>query len=150
MHHRQRRDRISIISAVSVSPRRQRLGLYYRLHETNINQVLACDFVRHLLRHLRGPVILIWDNGRIHKGDPVRALCRRFPRLRLEAFPSYAPELNPDEGVWSLAKRSLANGRPDNLAELRAHLLATLRSIGRSQQRLRWCIKQSALPLFLP
>ncbi len=120
------------------------------MHETNINQELACDFVRHLLHHLRGPVILIWDNGRIHKGDPIRLLCRRFPRLRLEAFPSYAPELNPDEAVWSLAKRSLANGRPDDIGELKVHLAFTLRSIARSQRRLRWCLTQSALPIFLP
>jgi transposase len=150
LRHRYRRDRISVISAVSLSPRRRRLGLYYRLHETNINQVLVCDFVRHLLRHLRGPIILIWDNGRIHKGDPIRSLCRRFPRLRLEAFPSYAPELNPDEGVWSLAKRSLANGRPDDVPELKAHLASTLGSIARSQRKLRWCLTQSALPLLLP
>ena len=26
-------------------------------------------------------------------------------RLYLEHFPAYAPELNPDEGVWSLTKR---------------------------------------------
>jgi len=132
-----------------MSPRRHRIGLYYRLHETNITQITAGAFVRHLLRHLRGPVFLIWDNGKIHKGDPSRALLRRFPRLRVESFPSYAPELNPDEGVWSLAKRTLANGRPDNVPELKAHLALTLRAIAKSPKRLRWCSKQSALPLFL-
>ena len=149
VRYRYRRDKISIISAVSMSPRRLRIGLYYQLHETNITQITACEFVRHLLRHLRGPVFLIWDNGNIHKGDPIRALLHRFPRLRVEFFPAYAPELNPDEGVWSMAKRTLANGRPDNIPELKAHLALTMRGIARSQRRLRWCIKQSALPLFL-
>ena len=43
---------------------------------------------------------------------------RWHPRLHLEYFPSYAPELNPDEGVWSLAKRDLANGCPLDADEL--------------------------------
>ncbi len=98
--HLYRRDKISVISGISVSPRRNRFGLYYRLHpKKNVKHPQVCEFLRYLLRHLRGPVIVLWDNGRPHKGAAVRDLCRRFPRLRLEAFPSYAPELNPDEGV---------------------------------------------------
>ena len=149
VRYRYRHDKISIISAISMSPRRRRIGLYFRLSEENFTQIEVCEFVRHLLRHLRGPVFLLWDNGNIHKGDPIRALLRRVPRLRLEFFPSYAPELNPDEGVWSLAKNTLANGRPDDISELKTHLALTMRRTARSQRSLRWCIRQSALPLFL-
>ena len=149
LYHRQRRDRISVISGVSVSPRRRRLGLYYSLHAKNIQHPEVCAFLRHLLRHLRGPVVLVWDNGSIHKGDAIRALCRVFPRLHLYRFPSYAPELNPDEGVWKLAKQRLANGRPDTQRELWRHLRWSLDRIRRSPQRLRGCIRQSDLPPFL-
>src|SRR5256884_5670816 len=56
-HHRQgRRDKISVISGISVSPQRQRLGLYYLLFFDNIGQEEVCVFLRELLRHLRGPV----------------------------------------------------------------------------------------------
>jgi transposase len=149
LYHRQRRDRISVISGISVSPRRRRLGLYYRLHAKNIQHPEVCDFVRHLLRHLRGPVVLLWDGSPIHKGEAIRCLCRRFPRLHLYAFPGYAPELNPDEGVWKLAKQALANGRPDDLDELRRHLRLTLDRTRRSPRRLRGCVQQSDLPPFL-
>ena len=148
--HRYRRDKISVISGISVSPIRHRLGLYYRLHvKKNVKHPQACEFLRHLLRHLRGPVIVLWDNGRIHTGDPIRELCRRFPRLRLEAFPSYAPELNPDEGVWNLAKRVLANERPDDAAELATHLTDSLEALRRSPKKLRACVNHSELPFFL-
>ena len=30
---------------------------------------------------------------------------REGSRIHLEQFPSYAPELNPDEGVWNYLKR---------------------------------------------
>jgi transposase len=149
-HHWSRHDRISVISGVSVSPRRRRIGLYYQLHLTNIHQTEACAFVRLLLRHLRGPVIVVWDNGNIHQGDPVRALCRAFPRLRLERFPPYAPELNPDEGVWTTTKRTLANGRPDCQDELAAQLITALEELRRNPRNLRACITGSDLPPFLP
>jgi transposase len=39
-------------------------------------------------------VILIWDNASIHKGERIREVCDRFPRLHLVYLPPYAPELN--------------------------------------------------------
>lgn len=149
LRHWQRHDRISVISGVSVSPRRQRLGLYFQLHDANLHAAEVCAFLRMVLRHLRGPVIVVWDNGHIHKGPLVRALCAAFPRLHLEPLPPYAPELNPDEGVWTLAKGALANGRPDSREALRCDLLAALRRTGGSQRLLRACFTQSELPPFL-
>ncbi len=145
LRHRYRRDKISAISGVSVSPRRKRLGLYYRLHSKNIQQGEVCEFLRYLLRHLRNDVIVLWDNGRPHKGDLIRKLCSQFPRLHLERFPGYAPELNPDEGVWNHLKQKLANGRPDDCEELMYELIRILVKIRESQPLLRGCIHQSEL-----
>jgi transposase len=146
----QRHDKISVISAVSVSPRRRHLGLYYQLHLANIHHAEVCTFLRHLLRHLRGPVVVLWDNGRIHRGQVIRDFCRAFPRLHVAFFPAYAPELNPDESVWHRAKAALANGRPDDLTVLATHLRASLTRLRHSQRALRGCITQSDLPSFLP
>jgi transposase len=149
LRHWARRDKLSVISGVSLSPRQRRLGLYYQWHRKNIQQAEASAFLRHLLRHLRGHIIVLWDNGRPHGGEPIRGLCRRFPRLHLERFPAYAPELNPDEGVWTLTKATLANGRPDDLDALLGHLLESLADVRRSQAKLRGCVFQSDLPPFL-
>ncbi len=73
----------------------------------------------------------------------------RTPRLRLGALPPYAPELNPDEGVWNHAKGNLANGRPDCRQTLQAELLVTLLEIRSSQRFVRGCITASELPPFL-
>ena len=143
LRHRHRRDRISVISGLSISAVRHRMGLYYRMQRTNIDGLGVCAF----LRHLRGHVIIIGDNASIHRGEPVRELCRRFARLHLVALPGYAPELNPDEGVWSLTKASLANGRPDDVAELDVHLADTLQDLRRSPSKLRACVHRSGLPL---
>jgi transposase len=149
IHQRYRRDKISVISGVSVSPRRQRLGLFYQLYFQNIGQEEVCEFLRHLLRHLRGPVIALLDNSRTHHGEPLDDLLRQHARLRIEYFPSYAPELNPDEGVWSQSNGDLANGRPDDIEELVHDLIRSIDRIRRSPSKLRGCILQSDLPPFL-
>ena len=150
IHHRYRHDRISVISALSVSPKRRWLGLYSRFHQKNILGNDVADFLRHLLRHLRGHVIVIWDNARIHRCQPVRDLCGRYKRLHLEALPPYAPELNPVEAAWGYTKGTLANGRPDDKSELLQDLVETVNGLTRSQRRLRGLVRKSDLPPFLP
>jgi hypothetical protein len=92
----------SVISGISVSPRRQHLGLYYQLYFDNIGQEEVCFFLRERLRHVRGPVIVLLDNSSTHQGQPLRQLLRQHPRLHIEHFPSYALELNPmkEFGLW--------------------------------------------------
>ena len=148
-HRQARRDKISVISAISVSPQRQHLDLYYLLYFDNIGQEEVCLFLRELLRHLRGSVIVLLDNSSTHDGEPLRQLLRRYPRLHIQHFPSYAPELNPDEGVWSLAKRHLANGCPLDADELMNEVIRSIDQIRTSPDKLRGCILESDLPNFL-
>lgn len=148
-HRQGRRDKISVISGISLSPRRHRLSLYYLLFFDNIGQEEVCRFLRELLRHLRGPVIALLDNSSTHKGGPVEQLQRQHRRLRIEHFPAYAPELNPDEGVWSLAKGELANSCPRDVDELMEDILRSINGIRSSPEKLRGCILQSELPSVL-
>jgi len=149
-YHRQgRRDKVSVISGISVSPRRQRLGLYYQLYFDNIGQEEVCCFLRELLRHLRGTVIVLLDNSSTHKGRPLEQLLRKHRRLHIEHFPAYSPEMNPDEGVWSLAKRALANSCPTDLEELVEQVIHSINSVRISADKLRGCIVHSELPSFL-
>ena len=94
-------------------------------------------------------MIVLLDNASIHKGKPIRELCRRYPRLHLEFLPPYTPELNPDEGVWADAKARLANGRPDDLDALYRRLYATLRGLKQSPRRLRRYVHPSELSPFV-
>jgi transposase len=88
-------------------------------------------FLKHLLRHIPGKLLVIWDGAPIHRGQPVKDFLAQggAQRIRLEQFPSYAPDLNPDEGIWNYLKRvELGNVCCLNLAHLRRHLrLATAR-----------------------
>lgn len=150
IEHRYQHDRISAISGIAVSPKRFHCSLYCQLYEDNIQSEEVAEFLRHLLRQIPGHLIVLLDNGKIHRGDPIKELLSRTSRLHLEPFPPYAPELNPDEGVWNNIKKTLANGRPDNKVELMDILSEEICQMAASQTILRGCIKQSELPSFLP
>jgi transposase len=150
VRHRYRRDKISAISAVTVSARRRRVGLYIHFHpDQNITHVEVAVFLRALLRHLHGHVLVVWDGGSIHKGPDVRTLLARCPRLHVERFPGYAPELNPDELVWAHFKAALANGRPDDLDELLEALCRLTTTVRTRPDLIRSFIAGSDLPPFL-
>lgn len=138
-----------MISGISLSPKRHHLGLYYLLFFDNIEQQEVCVFLRELLRHLRGPIIALLDNSTTHQGEPLEKLLRQHPRLRIEHFPAYAPELNPDEGVWCQSKQKLANSCPKDIEELMRNVIRSINGIRSSPKKLRGCILQSELPVFL-
>lgn len=139
-------DRISAISALAVSPKRRRLALYLHLRTRNLTGLDVRAFLKHLLRHLRGPVVLLWDRGTIHRRSEVTQWIRRHPRLQVEPFPAYAPELNPAEYVWNQADRALANSAPTDLVQLNGMLRHSVRRIRGSQKLLWSCIYASDLP----
>ena len=150
LRHRYRHDRISAISGIAVSPKRFHCTLYCQLYEDNIQAEEVAVFLRHLLRQVRGHLIVLLDNGKTHRSDPVGELLARTSRLHLVPFPPYAPELNPDEGVWNHLKSTLANGRPDTQVELMDVLADEICRLAASQSLLQGCIQQSNLPPFLP
>ena len=120
------RDKVSVIAALSVAPTLRRLGLYWLADPKHyVTAETVVKFLRELLKHLRGRVIVVWDGGTNHQGPLIRAFCARHPRLHLERLPAYAPDLNPVEQLWSHLKHGrLANFVPENLP----HLDQTIRS----------------------
>lgn len=139
--------KISAISALSISPKRKRIALYARFHpDKNIKSPEVAQFLRHLLKHIRGHVVLLWDGSRTHKGVMVREFIYKHPRLHCYRFPGYAPELNPDEFVWYLLKRKLSNSVPRDLRHLKQLLHSPLQRVQQSQKLLWSCVYLSDLP----
>lgn len=146
LRHSYRRDRISVISALTVSPCRGRLGLYARFHRNNITGVEVLGFLCNLQRHLHRPIVLLWDGGPIHRRRIVTEyLASRQSRFHVYRFPAYAPELNPDEYVWTQSKRDLANTTPKDIDELGEDLRTALTRLGNSQELLKACLHMSTL-----
>ena len=96
------RDHLSAISAITPDGR---LVMQVQDHAYGSEDVVR--FLRLLLRKLTGKLIVIWDGSPIHRGKVVKAFLAKgaAKRLRLVQLPGYAPELNPDEGIWNYLKR---------------------------------------------
>jgi len=139
--------KISAISAVTVSPKRKRFGLYARFYACrDIRAKQLEQFLRHLCRHLRGPVVLLWDRSPLHRSRIAQEFLRRHPRIQAFHFPGYAPELNPDEFIWTNLKRSPANSVPKDTGHLKQLLHRPLQRLRQSQRLLRSCVHASDLP----
>jgi transposase len=139
-------DKLSSINALVVSPKRKRIALYLQFRKRSFKGPDVKRFLQHLSRPVHGPIIILWDGGKIHHHHEVTAWLHAHPRLHIEPFPGYAPELNPSEFVWSQADSALANSSPEQLDSLKAMLLATKRRLLRSQDLLWSCIYASDLP----
>jgi len=95
-------DKVSVLGGLSVSPDRRRLGFYFAAEPNGfITADRVAEFLRDLLRHPRGNVIVVWDNDGNHKSAVVREFLKKNRRLRLEMRPPWAPDHNPVEAVWS-------------------------------------------------
>jgi putative transposase len=145
-HHIFKQGKISTIGALTVSPKRKHLALYLHFHTQNLTGLEVKAFLQYLLRHLRGPIILLWDRGSIHNRQEVADYLHRHPRVQMEYFPAYAPELNPAEYIWNQADRALCNTAPKNLAELQTLLCTSVDRLHSSQQLLWSCIYAADLP----
>jgi transposase len=90
-------------------------------------------FLQLLLREIRGKILVIWDGASIHRCEAIKNFTSKggAHRLHLERLPAYAPELNPQEGIWNLLKRvELKNVCCQNLQQVRQELV-------RAKERLR-------------
>ncbi|MBX3354489.1 MAG: transposase [Phycisphaeraceae bacterium] len=143
-----RRDRLSAISAITVSPRSRRLGLYFDVLRHNVRTEHFAAFLERLLRRTRRRLVVVLDRLNVHRAA-ARELRERYgDRIHFEWLPPYAPELNPDEQVWNRAKYTdLANFIPDRIDTLGHELVHSFRRTASSQQLLRSFFNHARLPL---
>jgi transposase len=149
LHSWDRRDRISAISCVTVSPRQRRLNLYFQLLPDNktVKADHIVDYLRNLKAQLGGGFTVIWDGSKIHsKSGLVRNYLENHPEVVAETLPAYAPELNPDEGVWGWTKYGkLSNLAANDTSELRTKVTGGIYELKRSPTLLHSMIKETGL-----
>jgi transposase len=142
-----RRDRLSAISAITLSPVQARPNLYFEVYPHHIYGDQVVGFLADLHRAL-GPLTVVWDRGPIHdKAGVVQEWLRKHPGVVTEKLPAYAPDLNPDEGVWGWAKYGqLANLAADNTDQLWDHVIEQLVTAKCTPKLLNGFIRETRLP----
>jgi transposase len=96
------RQSISAASAVTA-----RGGFWYATYRGGLNAELFITLLRQMMRYRSKPVHVVVDGLPAHKTALVKAyVASTKGMLTLHFLPGYAPELNPDELVWSHVKRT--------------------------------------------
>ena len=142
------RKKVSVIGGISVSPTARRLGFYFATEPDGFYTAdKVVEYLRDLLQHLRGPVIVVWDRGPNHRGEVIREFLRKNKRLRLEMLPPWAPDHNPVEAVWSWLKYGeLANFAPLDLEQLDDEIIDRLIELKFAPELLKALWDRSELP----
>ena len=144
------REKVSVAAALWLTPRRDQLGLYLQtLVNDFFNPWNVAAFLQALLVAVPGRVVVVWDWGTMHKGDPIRQTQDVYcDRITLERLPPSAPILNPVEWLWSWLKYDrLCNFAAKNALELNQHVFAELTEVRRDQELLRSLFHASDLPM---
>ena len=102
------RQSISAASAVSSTG-----AFWFATYAGALTGPLFVDLLRRMMRGRRKPLQLILDGLPAHKALAVKDYVAGLDgKLTVHYLPGYAPDLNPDELVWSHAKRTGNARRP--------------------------------------
>ncbi len=121
------RDHLSVIGGLTWDG-----SLYMQAQPTSLGSAGVIRFLRHLLQHIPGRILLLWDGARIHTSDEMREFLAldTVERLVHEHFPAYAPELDPQEYVWRQLKHvDLRNLTSYSLDELWVRMRAATKRL---------------------
>lgn len=97
---------------------------------------------------LGGPIVLVWDNVRLH----LTAGMREWAAANVHWFtifqlPAYAPDLNPQEGIWSLVKREAGNRAAADLAQITKAVKRRLKQIQYRPDIVDGCLAGTGLAI---
>ena len=124
------------------------MDFFFQLHDRNIDTSLLIPFLCDLHHCFRRRVVLIWDNLRAHFKTAKYFAIKHPSWFRFEPLPSYCPELNPVEGVWSYVKHGCqANFAPTDVDHLRQQTTGSLSSLRRNQNLLPGFLEHTKLLL---
>jgi len=122
-------------------------NFYFRLFAGSIRAPQVVEFLKHLRRHLRRPLLIVWDRLAAHRSALVRDfIAAQNGRIAVEYLPAYAPELNPVEYVWGYWKQhELPNVCPKDYWQLSRQARHTLRRMRRRPTLIVAFWKQASL-----
>ena len=134
------RDHLSAISGITLDGR-----LFMQVRRASYDAEAVVGFLRVLLRKISGKIVLIWDGSPLHRGEVIKAFLKRraAKRLHLEQLPGYAPDLNPDEGIWNYLKRvELGNVCCGDLDQLHQELIRARERLRHKKEIIKSCSRQ--------
>lgn len=110
----------------------------YSVKDGNINGEVFVEFLKHLIRDRKDPLILLVDHATFHGSKLVRDFVSAHrTKLRIFFLPKRAPEMNPDEQVWNEIKTNRIGKQPvKDKKDLKKRLYSALGSLQKKTKRI--------------
>jgi transposase len=143
LHHTLSRDHLSVIGAVGVHER-----LYFQIYKEAISSAEVIRFLDHLRCVVPGKLLIVWDGAPIHRSKAIRQYLHDGAAewIHLERFPGYAPEVDPEEGIWRHLKQvEMRNLCCRDLQETHRELRAACQRLRQKPHIIRSCLHHSGL-----
>ncbi|MEU4583273.1 transposase [Kitasatospora aureofaciens] len=106
------------------------------------------DLIIRAHTQLGGPIVLVWDNVRLHLTKPLREFIEANAEwLTVFQLPTYAPDLNPQEGIWSLVKRDIGNLAAADLGQITSAAKRKLKMLQYRPEVIDGCLTGTGLTL---
>jgi len=143
VRHRQTRDHLSVMGGMTPAGK-----VYTLARQESLNGLHSVEFLTHLQRLAGERLLVIWDGSPIHRRAAVLDfVAGTRGKIRLEALPGYAPDLNPwDEGGWHYLKDvELRNVACRDLEELHQEFYLAVARLRQKPRLIRSFFAQAGL-----
>lgn len=139
---------LSVTGIIATKANQEKTKAYFTITSGAVRANDTMRTLRHLMNCVAGGIALFWDGLPSHRAKRVKAFLHAHKdRFRMvERFPAYAPELNPQEYIWSASKgRDMANFCPSKDSDLHSKTKKSLKRIQRNTSVMRGALKKSGL-----
>jgi len=139
---------ITITGIIATKANRKKPRAFFTAKKGSVRSGDTVKTLKHLMRCVRGGIALFMDGLPAHRAKIVKEFLRenkdRFQMV--ERFPAYAPELNPQEYIWSASKgKDMANFCPSKDNDLQMQTRKSLKRIQRTNSVIQGALKKSRL-----
>jgi transposase len=141
LHEFVTREHISAISGITPEGK-----LLVKTQDHTFDGAEAASFLKHLVKIVSERLLVVWDGSPIHGSNAVHRFLtsKRGKGVWLERLPGYAPDLNPDEGVWNYLKRvELKNVVCRDLGELFTEYRKAAQRLRQKPRIVRACFAEA-------
>jgi transposase len=137
-------DHLSVMSGITMNGQ-----LYTLVRSRALASSDSVRFLKHVRRQVRQKLMVIWDGSPIHRKEVTQFMAAGGAKhICLEQLPGYAPDLNPDEGVWQHLKHvELRNVSCKNLNHLRRELNLAIMRLRSKPQLIKSFFDGAGLPI---
>ena len=139
--------RLYVASAISSEG-----DLFYEVREKAFDGQAIVAFLKQILGNIVEKVLIIWDNASIHDCEKTHEFLDnddQAKRLHLAKQPTYSPQLNADEQVWSRLKSvGLKNSCYENVKELKPKVIEEMEKMKADRRGIRQFFHHPALGFY--